>query len=97
MSKLTKAAKGKECYIRIYPHCNCNPETTVFCHAPSVDKGMSIKSPDWWGSFGCSTCHAIVDGSIKVDLPKAEINACLHRGIYLTQKWFFENGLLRAA
>ena len=47
-SKLTKAAKGQECTIQLFPYCNFNPETTVFAHAPSEDKGMARKSPDWW-------------------------------------------------
>ena len=61
MSKITKSAKGEVCALRIPMVCNHNPETTVFCHAPCVDKGWAIKSPDWWGAFGCYECHIYMD------------------------------------
>lgn len=94
MSKLTKSAKGRDCTIQIYPYCNMNSETTVFCHAPSEDKGMSRKSPDWWGAYGCSTCHDIVDGRMKADLTQEDIFRCHVRGIFRTQKAMIEEGLI---
>jgi len=93
-SNLTKAAKGQSCTIQLIPYCNHNPETTVFCHAPSSRKGWGIKSPDWWGAFGCSDCHDIVDGRVQVDLPKAEIERCFNRGIYETLAIQIESGEL---
>lgn len=95
MSKLTKAARGQECTIQIYPYCNGNPETTVFCHAPSEDKGIGKKSPDIWGADGCSTCHDIVDGRRSVDIPAFEIYQCFVRGIYRTLKRRIEQGLIK--
>ena len=95
MSKLTKAARGQECTIQIHPYCNMNPETTVFCHAPCEDKGMSKKSPDFWGADGCSTCHDIVDGRMRVDISNDEIDACFNRGIYRTIKRRIEQGLIK--
>lgn len=95
-SKLTKAARGQECTIQIHPYCNLNPETVVFCHAPSEDKGMGKKSPDWWGADGCSSCHDIVDGrTIKNDLWPKDILACFSRGIYRTIKRRIEQGLIK--
>lgn len=91
-SILTKAARGKGCTIQLHPYCNSNPETTVFCHAPSSRKGWGIKSPDWWGAFGCSDCHDIVDGRRKVDIPKAEIDRCFTRGIFQTMAIQIESG-----
>ena len=86
MSKLTGFARGRNCTIQIHPYCNGNPETTVFCHAPSDSHGMGKKSPDWWGADGCSDCHDIVDGRRKVDLPKHEIDRCFYRGIFRSQR-----------
>jgi hypothetical protein len=94
-SKLTKAAKGQECTIQLYPYCNGNPETTVFCHAPSEDKGTSIKSPDFWGADGCSDCHDIVDGRRNVDIDAHEIYVCFMRGVYRTIKRRIEKGLIK--
>ena len=94
MSKLTKAARGEECTIQIHPYCNGNRETTVFCHAPSEEKGIGIKSPDIWGAYGCSSCHDIVDGRRNVDIPKDEIFRCFVRGIFRTFKRRIEQGLI---
>jgi len=94
-SKLTKAARGQECTIQIHPHCNMNPETVVFCHAPSESKGMAIKSEDWWGADGCSSCHDIVDGRMRTDIDRAEVEYCFLRGIHRTIKRRIEQGLIK--
>ena len=95
-SKLTKSARGQNCTVRLYPHCNNNPETTVLAHAPSVDKGVSIKSPDWWGAYCCSACHDIIDGRRQVhNISREEIYRCHMRGVYLTNKLMRELGLVK--
>ena len=95
MSKITKSAQGEECTLRLFPHCNDNPETTVYCHIYCEDKGMSKKSPDFWGVYGCSTCHGIIDGHIKADDVSAEdIYQSILRGLYLTHKKLIEKGLM---
>ena len=93
-SKLTKAARGQECTVQIHPYCNFNPETTVFAHAPSEDKGWSKKSPDWWGADCCSDCHDIIDGRRRVDIPDSELQQCFIRGVYRTIKRRIEQGLI---
>jgi len=94
-SKLTKAARGQECTIQIHPYCNMNPETTVFCHAPSEDKCMSRKSPDYWGADGCSACHDIVDGRHSTELEADEIYRLFMRGVFRTIKRRIEQGLIK--
>ena len=92
-SNLTEAAKGQRCTIQLHPYCNSNPETVVFCHAPSSRKGWGLKSPDWWGAFGCSVCHDIVDGRRQVkDIGSSEIHRCFMRGIYETLAIQIESG-----
>ena len=93
-SKLTKAARGQECTINLYPYCDGGTDTVVFCHAPSEDKGMGIKSPDWWGAYGCANCHDIVDGRVTVEIDKHEVKECLFRGIYRTLKIRIEQGVI---
>ena len=93
-SKIRQSARMRDCQLQIYPYCNQNPETTVLCHLPSEDKGWSLKSPDWWAAYGCSTCHDIIDGRMKTDLSKEEIHRCMMRGLYRTQKIMFEEGIL---
>ena len=94
-TKFTKSARGEECTLRIYPYCNGNPETTVLCHAPSDDKGMGIKSPDWWGAYGCSSCHDVIDGRTATGFSVAEKNNLHMDGIYRTQKRMIEKGLIK--
>ena len=94
MSKIRKSAKGQDCTLQIYPYCNGNPETVVLCHLPSQDKGMGIKSPDWWAAYGCSTCHDIIDGRLQTDLGHMVIADCMYRGLFRTQKILIEKGLL---
>lgn len=93
-TKLTRAARGKECQVQIFPYCNGDPDTTVFAHAPSDRKGMSIKSPNWWGSYCCSSCHDVLDGRKKVDIPRHEIDRCFMRGIYRTMEDRINEGLI---
>lgn len=95
MSKLTKAARGQECTVQLYPYCNGNAETTVLAHAPSEDKGMGRKSPDWWGADCCSTCHDIIDSRQRVDIDRSEIYESHVRGVFRTIKRRIEQGLIK--
>ena len=97
MGKIRKAARSQDCTLTIYPHCNSNPETTVLCHINSDHKGWGIKSPDFFGVFGCSECHGVIDGRIKTELPKEEIIACILRGLFRTWKKLIEMGLIKVA
>lgn len=92
--KITNSARGEECRLRIYPYCNGNPETVVFCHAPSSEKGMSRKSPDFWGAYGCSCCHSIIDGQMPSELTSEEILEVWMRAIFETQMALIEKGLI---
>ena len=56
---LRQAARGRHCTFRL-PGC-LNDDTVVLCHAPSVESGMGLKSPCWWGAWGCASCHDVMD------------------------------------
>lgn len=60
------AAEGAPCTLRIASFLNggrcAGNETTVACHLPIWGKGTSTKVTDMAVAFGCSTCHAILDG-----------------------------------
>jgi len=97
MSKITKSARGEDCSLRIPGVCNFDPATTVFCHAPCVDKGMGYKSPSWWGSYGCSSCHDYIDGRGKFNkwgATDVDDEVFWMPAIYETQKKLFAKGLL---
>ena len=100
VSILTKAARDQDCTIQLHPHCLISKEpatgkTTVFCHAPSSRKGWGIKTPDFWGAFGCHACHDIVDGRRQVDdISKDEIYRCFMRGVFETMSIQIDSGAM---
>ncbi|MEW5251279.1 nuclease domain-containing protein [Microbulbifer sp. 2201CG32-9] len=93
-TKLRQAAKGEDCTLRLYPHCNGDPETVVLCHLPS-QAGMARKSPDWWGVYGCSCCHDVIDGRCKTEIPKVEVERSKLRALFETQTRMRDKGLIR--
>ena len=54
--KLTDAAKGNSCTLRIPGVCNHNPDTVVACHLPG-NKGTGTKNHDIFCIHACSSCH----------------------------------------
>ena len=62
-TKLTKAARGRDCQVRVPGVCNGNPETTVLAHYRLAGtSGMGCKPIDFQGAWACSACHDYVDG-----------------------------------
>lgn len=62
-TKLTKAARGRDCQVRVPGVCNGDPETTVLAHYRLADtSGMGCKPNDFQGAWACSACHDYVDG-----------------------------------
>ena len=95
MSKLTKASRGQECTLQIFPFCDWDTEKTVPCHLDSEAKGMGNKSPNWWLVDGCASCHDIIDGrNSSHGLPEKEITACVMRGLFRTLSRRIEQGLV---
>jgi hypothetical protein len=68
MSKLTQASRGQACTIRLPMVCNANPETVVGCHLAKIRFGHGVgqKVDDVLIADGCSSCHDVVDGRVKV-------------------------------
>lgn len=60
---IRKSARDEQCTLR-FPCCNGDPATTVWCHSNRAEdgKGMGIKARDEEGCYGCSACHAFLDG-----------------------------------
>ena len=92
-SRIRKSAKGEVCALRL-SGCNHDTETTVYAHAPTVDKGMGIKSPDWFGAYACSNCHDAVDGRAGADKQKQSQYRWLP-AVYETQKKLIAKGILK--
>lgn len=65
--KLRDSARDEECTLRLPMVCNWRTDTTVWCHSNRLSdgKGMGLKSSDDRGVYGCSACHAVLDGQVK--------------------------------
>lgn len=62
-TQLTKAARGRDCQVRVPGVCNGNPETTVLAHYRLAGtNGMGCKPNDFQAAWACSACHDYVDG-----------------------------------
>lgn len=100
MSKITDSARGEECTLMIAPYCNHNTETVVLCHLPSLGHGMSLKSPNHWAVYGCSSCHDILDQRNPQAIRSIgweEITQCMLRALYRTQQRLIDKGLMKVA
>lgn len=64
MSDLRKAAKGRDCLVRLPGICNHNPETTVLAHIRRGGiAGTGYKGAgDLVAVLACSACHDAIDG-----------------------------------
>jgi len=94
-TKITAAAKGKNCTVRITGVCNHNPETTVFAHLNGA--GMGIKHNDIHGCFACSDCHAWLDGGyVKVPNMQRDKRDLIHlQAMVETQLILVKEGLIK--
>ncbi|WP_273874659.1 DUF1364 domain-containing protein [Serratia marcescens] len=94
MSKLTKAARGRECQVRIPGVCNFNPETTVLAHYRLAGTcGTAIKPDDTQSAWACSACHDEVDRRTRlIDANEARL---MHaEGVMRTQEILRKEGKL---
>ena len=93
-SPITKAARLQPCTLRLNG-CKNDIPTVVFAHAPSVEKGLGRKSPDFWGCFACSHCHDILDGRKKRgSIMEKELLERLLKAIFETQMILVKLGLI---
>jgi hypothetical protein len=89
---LRKAARDRDCQVRLAGVCNHNPETTVLAHVRQIGiSGFGIKCPDILGAWACSACHAYCDSHHD-----AETNAAFAEGVFRTQNILWREGLIRA-
>lgn len=70
MTNLRKAARGRQCMVRLPGVCNGDPSTTVLAHIRRGGvAGMGMKPPDLVGVWACSACHDVIDGRRKYRAP----------------------------
>ncbi|WP_175649462.1 DUF1364 domain-containing protein [Pseudomonas sp. Marseille-P9899] len=95
-TKLTKAARGRECQVRIPGVCNGNPDTTVLAHYRlSGTCGVGSKPNDLQGAWACSTCHDAIDGRSRA-VTRDEARQLHAEGVMRTQAELVREGLVKA-
>lgn len=97
MTPIRKSARDQECTLRFPGICNRNPETTAWCHSNRLadGKGMGMKAPDKQGCYGCSDCHAWLDGGYaSAGEPRAPVDARFDAARAESQEILKSKGLL---
>lgn len=97
MADLRKAARGRECQIRIPGICNGNPETSVLAHYRLAGTcGTGIKPDDMQGAIACNCCHDAIDGRVKTEYSHDELRLMHAEGVMRTLAIWKKEGLVKA-
>lgn len=91
--KLRDSARNKDCQVRIPSVCNHNHETVILAHVGS-DKIMGGKCSDLEAAFCCSSCHAAIDGQVKTEHSRIELDLWSKEGAERTRKIWENEGLI---
>ncbi|CAK9889185.1 DUF1364 domain-containing protein [Pseudomonas fluorescens] len=96
-SKLTKAARGRECQVRIPGVCNGDPNTTVLAHYRMAGTcGVGMKPNDLQGAHACSACHDACDGRSKTMFSRDELRFMHLEGVVRTLDILVSEGKVAA-
>ncbi|HHU2080749.1 TPA: DUF1364 domain-containing protein [Escherichia coli] len=88
MADLRKAARGRECQVRIPGVCNGNPETSVLAHIRLAGLcGTGIKPPDLIATIIDRRTHFVDAGYAK---------ECALEGMARTQVIWLKEGVIKA-
>lgn len=95
-TKLTRAARGRECQVRCPGICNHNPETTVLAHYRLAGtNGMGCKPNDLQGAWACSDCHDWIDSRRRQE--DRDLARLYHaEGVMRTQDILIREGVIAA-
>lgn len=93
--RFTKAARGRDCQVRIPGVCNGNPETTVLAHYRMAGTcGVGIKPPSLIGSWACSSCHDAIDQRSNCGISREGLRQIHAEGVMRTIYLLCQEGLL---
>jgi hypothetical protein len=96
-TKLTKAARGRDCQVRIPGICNGNPETTVLAHYRMAGTcGVGCKPNDLQGAWACSACHDVIDGRVRIAADRDILRLWHLEGVMRTQDILIREGKVAA-
>lgn len=95
MTPIRKSARGEECTLR-FPCCNRLTDTTVWCHSNHYadGKGAGLKARDEEGCYGCSACHAFLDGGYAGKVARWFVDAMFDHARAESQKILKKKGLI---
>jgi hypothetical protein len=97
-TKLTKAAHGRDCQVRL-PGCPNNTETTVLAHYRLAGTcGVGIKPNNLQGAWCCDYCHSVCDGRIKAPegMTREDIRLAHAEGVMRTIDILVREGVVAA-
>jgi hypothetical protein len=97
-TKLTKAANGRDCQVRL-PGCSNNTETTVLAHYRLAGTcGVGIKPNNLQGAWCCDYCHSVCDGRIKAPegMTREDIRLAHAEGVMRTIDILVREGVVAA-
>lgn len=96
MTPIRKSAKGEECTLR-FACCNRRTDTTVWCHSNRYEdgKGAGLKARDEEGCYGCSACHAFLDGGYAGKVARWFVDAMFDHARAESQKILTKKGLIQ--
>lgn len=92
--KIMESAKGEVCQLRLSGICNSDTSTTVFAHAPSQFKAMSLKGNDFWGMYACSNCHDVIDGRVASTCTNKYLELSCYSAIEMTIFKLIKKGII---
>jgi hypothetical protein len=93
---LRRAARGRECMVRIPGICNGDPATTVLAHYRMAGyAGMGLKPDDAvFGAWACSSCHDVCDSRVKTKFTREYVRLAHAEGVMRTFAQLRREGLL---
>lgn len=96
MSALTKAARGRDCQVRIPGVCCGDPATVVLAHYRMAGTcGVGMKPNDLQGAWACAACHDAIDGRAKTVYPREQLRLMHLEGMARTVDALMREGLIR--
>lgn len=94
--KFTKAARGRDCQVRIPGVCNFNPETTVLAHYRMAGTcGVGMKPVNIQGAWCCSACHDAIDFRSKTEFDEQTLRLYHAEGCFRTNDCLIAEGIIK--
>lgn len=92
--RITKAARGRDCQIRL-PGCTNDTETTVLAHYRLAGTcGVGMKPNNLQGAWACSYCHDAVDRRIEIGLDHSDLRLYHAEGCLRTIDALVREGMI---